>query len=192
VPYRIVEKNPALVRDPQHYVLGSAADLEILERAGIRDAPTAIVTTADDATNIYLTIYCRRLRPSMQIISRATMERNISTLHRAGADLVMSYASMGADAILNVLEQNDLFMLAEGLDVFRYPAPRELVGRTLAESRIREETGCNVIAIEVDGEVDVSPLAGARIEPGSELILIGTPAAERRFHEEFGKRGGHR
>ena len=189
VPYRIVERNPALVRDPEHYVVGSAADLDILERAGIREAPTTIVTTSDDATNIYLTIYCRRLRPNMQIVSRATMERNVSTLHRAGADLVMSYASMGADAILNVLEQNDMFMLAEGLDVFRFPAPPELVGRTLAESRIREETGCNVIAIEVDGAVDASPLAGARIPAGAELILIGTPKAERRFLEEFGREG---
>ena len=189
VPYRIVERNPALVRDPEHYVVGSAADLDVLERAGIREAPTTIVTTSDDATNIYLTIYCRRLRPNMQIVSRATMERNVSTLHRAGADLVMSYASMGADAILNVLEQNDMFMLAEGLDVFRFPAPPELVGRTLAESRIREETGCNVIAIEVDGAVDASPLAGARIPAGAELILIGTPKAERRFLEEFGREG---
>jgi len=189
VPYRIVERNPALVRDPEHYVVGSAADLDVLERAGIREAPTTIVTTSDDATNIYLTIYCRRLRPNMQIVSRATMERNVSTLHRAGADLVMSYASMGADAILNVLEQNDMFMLAEGLDVFRFPAPPELVGRTLAESRIREETGCNVIAIEVDGAVDASPLAGARIPAGAELILIGTPKAERRFLEEFGRAG---
>jgi voltage-gated potassium channel len=188
VPYRIVETNPALLGAPEHYVLGSAADLAVLERAGIRKAPTTIVTTNDDATNIYLTIYCRRLRPNMQIISRSTMERNVGTLHRAGADLVMSYASMGADAMLNVLEQNDVFMLAEGLDIFRFPAPPSLAGRTLVESRIREETGCNVIALEVDGAVSVSPVATDRIPPGAELILIGTPATERRFQERFGRR----
>lgn len=188
VPYRIVEKNPALLGGPEHYVLGSAADIAVLERAGIRKAPTTIVTTNDDATNIYLTIYCRRLRPNMQIISRSTMERNVGTLHRAGADLVMSYASMGADAILNVLEQNDVFMLAEGLDIFRFPVPPSLVGRTLAESRIREETGCNVVALEVDGAVTVSPVATDRLPPGAELILIGTPATERRFQERFGRR----
>ena len=49
-------------------------------------AEGGFVTTNDDATNIYLTIYCRRLRPNMQIISRSTMERNVTTLHRAGAD----------------------------------------------------------------------------------------------------------
>jgi len=185
VPYRIVERKPEMIRDPEHYVLGSAADLAVLERAGIRSAPTTIVTTSDDATNVYLTIYCRRLRPNMQIIARANLERNISTLHRAGADLVMSYASMGADAILNVLEQNDLFMVAEGLDVFRYPAPPALAGRTLAESRIREETGCLVLGIEADGRLAANPPAGAVIPRGAELILIGTTAAERRFMQEF-------
>ncbi|HEY0971868.1 MAG TPA: NAD-binding protein [Gemmatimonadales bacterium] len=191
VPYRIVEKNPAMIRDPRHYVQGSAADLAVLERAGIREAPTTIITTNDDATNVYLTIYCRRLRPNMQIISRSNLERNIATLHQAGADLVMSYASMGADAIFNVLEQNDIFMVAEGLDVFRYPVPRRLAGRTLAESRIREETGCLVLAIESDGEVLTSPSPGAVIPRGAELILIGTTAAERLFMKEFGKRQAH-
>jgi Trk K+ transport system NAD-binding subunit len=185
VPYRIVEKNPAMVRDSEHYVEGSAADRSVLERAGIGAAPTTIVTTNHDATNVYLTIYCRRLRPSMQIIARSNLERNITTLHRAGADLVMSYPSMGADAIFNVLEQNDVFMLAEGLDVFRYPAPATLAGRTLAESRIREDTGCLVLAIEIDGELVPSPPPSTRIPARAELILIGTTAAGRRFKDEF-------
>ena len=185
VPYRIVEKNPAMVRDPERYVLGSAADLAVLEQAGIRAAPTTIITTNDDAVNIYLTIYCRRLRPNMQIISRSNLERNISTLHRAGADLVMSYASMGADAIFNVLEQSEVFMVAEGLDVFRSPVPREVVGKSLAESRIREETGCLVLAIERNDQMQVSPPPTTELGAGDELILIGTTEAERRFMEEF-------
>ena len=185
VPYRIVEKNPAMVRDPELYVLGSAADLSVLERAGIRDAPTAIITTNDDAVNIYLTIYCRRLRPHMQIVSRSNLERNIPTLHRAGADLVMSYASMGADTILNVLQQSEVFMVAEGLDVFRSPAPRRLAGRTLADSGIREKTGCLVLAIESNGDIKVNPPPNSVISEGDELILIGTTEAERKYLAEF-------
>lgn len=190
MPYRIVERKPQMIRDEEHYVMGSAADLGVLEKAGIRGAPTTIVTTNDDATNTYLTVYCRRLRPDMQIIARANLERNISTLHRAGADMVMSYASMGADAILNVLEQNDLFMVAEGLDVFRYPTPPELARRTLADSEIREETGCLVLAIEDHGEVVPNPPANTIIPAGSELILIGTTAAEHRFMKRFRGNGG--
>ncbi|MGH7448923.1 MAG: potassium channel family protein, partial [Longimicrobiales bacterium] len=123
ITYRIVEQDAARVKDPANTIVGSAADIHVLETAGIRESPTTIVTTSDDATNIYLTIYCRRLRPDMQIISRSNLERNVSTLHRAGADFVMSYAAMGANAVFNLLEQDDVVMIAEGLDVFRGPVP---------------------------------------------------------------------
>jgi voltage-gated potassium channel len=186
IPYRIVEKNPKRVRgDGKRYVVGSAAELRVLERAGIHDAPTTLVTTNDDATNIYLTIYCRKLRSDMQIVSRATLERNVSTLHRAGADFVMSYASMGANAIINIIEQDDVVMLAEGLDVFRHPAPQQLVGRTLIESGIREATGCSVVAMETDGGTLINPRPDAPILAGSELILIGTTEGERKFVEMY-------
>src|SRR5690606_22823775 len=184
---RIIEKDPRSVRDSETYILGDAADRECLERAGILEAPTTIITTNDDPTNIYLTIYCRRLRPDMQIVSRSTLERNVSTLHRAGADFVMSYASMGANAIYNVLEQDDVVMLAEGLDVFRYPVPRQLVGKSLAESRIRERTECSVVALELKGKVTINPPPDLALPEGAELILIGTTQGEEKFVQLFEK-----
>jgi len=187
VPWRIVEQNPALERDPERYVIGSAADRAILERAGLAEAGAAVVTTNDDATNIYITLYIRRLRPEMQIVSRATLERNVSTLHRAGADFVMSYSSMGANAVFNVLERGDVVMLAEGLDVFRHPVPPALAGRPLAQTRIREESGCSVVALERKGVAQINPSPEEPLPLDAELILIGTTQAERRFVERFGR-----
>jgi voltage-gated potassium channel len=186
-PWRIVEQNAAMVRDPDRYVVGSAADRAVLERAGLAQAAAAVVTTNDDATNIYLTLYVRRLRPDIQIVSRATLERNVATLHRAGADFVMSYASMGANAVYNVLEKGDVVMLAEGLDVFRHPVPRALVGRTLATTGIREATECSVVALEVEGAAVNNPPPETVLPAGAELILIGTTDAERRFVQTFGR-----
>ena len=192
IDFRIVEQNPERVKIPSKTVIGSAADRAVLTEAGIEQAPTTIVTTADDATNIYLTIYCRKLRPDMQIISRSTLERNVSTLHRAGADFVMSYASMGANAIYNLLERDDLVMVAEGLDVFRRPVPHELVGKTLRDSGIRERTGCSVVAMAVNGRtiVNADPDTPLPDDPDAELILIGSTEGERRYLREFGGKAG--
>lgn len=192
IPYRVLEKNPDRVRNSGMYVVGDAADRECLDRAGLGDTPTTIITTNDDPTNIYLTVYCRRLRPDMQIISRATLERNVSTLHRAGADFVMSYASMGANAIYNALEQGDVVMLAEGLDVFRHPVPSALAGTPLARSRIRERTGCSVVAVEQGQRVTVNPPPDMELPGDAELILIGTTQGERRFIRMFGPSSGQR
>lgn len=149
--------------------------------------PPPWVTTNDDAANIYLTLYVRRLRPNIQIVSRATLERNVTTLHRAGADFVMSYASMGANAVYNVLEKGDVVMLAEGLEVFRHPVPRSLVGQSVSRTGIREATGCNVVALEVGGAALNNPPPETVLPADADLILIGTTDAERRFVQRFGR-----
>jgi Trk K+ transport system NAD-binding subunit len=179
--YRIVELLPERIRDPEKYVLGDAADLAVLERAGIRETAAVLVTTHDDDTNIYLTIYCRRLRPNVQLISRARLERNVATLHRAGADFVLSYASMGANAIFNLLNRSNILMVAEGLDVFEVAVPARLAGRTIAESEIRTKTGCTVIALRDGDQMLVSPAPDQPFPRDGKIILIGTVAAEQDF-----------
>jgi Trk K+ transport system NAD-binding subunit len=185
VPYRIVEKEGALAENNGKYVTGSAADLHTLEKAGINEARSVFITTHDDDINIYLTIYCRKLRPDVQIISRATLERNINKLHAAGADLVMSYASLGANTILNILRPNEILMLTEGLNVFRVPVPLQLGGKPLGRSGIREMTGCSVVAIHSKHGDRLSPGPETVLDTGDELILIGTAEAEALFIETF-------
>jgi Trk K+ transport system NAD-binding subunit len=180
IAYRIIEKKQELIQD-EHYVYGSAADINTLIKAGIKTTPSIIITTHDDPTNIYLTIYCRRLSPNAQIISRANLERNISKLHTAGADLVMSYASMAANTILNLLKPDELLMLAEGLNIFRVVLPPTYIGKSLAESRIRFQTGCNVVAVCEPEDMCVNPEPSFRFGENTELVLIGSDEAESRF-----------
>ncbi len=180
--YRIVEKAPERVRDPEKYVLGDGAELEVLERAGINEATSIIITTHDDDMNVYLAIYCRRLRPDAQIISRTALERNVATLHRAGADFVMSYASTGANAILNLIGRDNILMVAEGLDVFEVEIPDALIGKTISECDIRNRTGCTVVALH-DDEQNTHPMPNpdTPLPSNGRLILIGQADSEERF-----------
>lgn len=190
VPYRVVERDPTQCPTDQGcYVVGDASELEVLQRAGLMEAPTVLITTQDDDTNIYLTIYCRRLRPDTQIISRATHERNVDTLHRAGADFVMSYASLGASTILNLLSAHDLLMVAEGLVLMRMPTPPGLVGRSIASGAVRSRTGCSIVAVVQHGRTTVSPPPNTVLEADAELILIGAAGAEEQLTTCFGARG---
>ena len=185
VDYRIVETKPERIRD-EKYILCSAADLATLETAGIRGTSAVVITTHDDDTNVYLTLYCRKLRPDVQIISRATLERNVSTLHRAGADFVLSYASMGATMIFNVLRKTDILVIAEGLHVAETEVPHGLVGKTLAEAAIPRETQCNVVALRTNGSLKMNPAPDERLETGAELLLICTTEGEQRFMDRYG------
>ena len=189
VDYRVIETNPERIRN-ERYIRGSAADLATLEKAGIRETSAVVITTHDDDTNVYLTLYCRRLRPDVQIISRATLERNVSTLHRAGADFVLSYASMGATMIFNVLRKTDILVVAEGLHVAEADVPSALVGKTLAEAAIPRDTQCNVIAVRTNGEVQMNPAPEVRLSADAELLLICTTDGEQRFVKRYGSAAG--
>jgi len=183
--FRIIESNPDSVSGDGEYVIGNAADLQTLIRAGIQKAPSVFITTHTDDLNIYLTIYCRRLRPDIQIISRATLDRNISILHTAGANLVMSAASLAANTIFNLLISHKVLMVSEGLNIFRVKTHRSLAGKTLIESKIREETGCTVIAIQRGEQMRLNPDPDQRLAASDELILIGTGEAEKLFITQY-------
>ena len=115
----------------------------------------------------------------------STHERSVSKLHVAGADLVMSYASMGAYSIINILKNDEIAMVTEGLNIFNRPMPASLVGKNLIESNIRAKTGCSVIAIKSSEGLTVGPNPSEPLRSQDDLILIGTTEAELKFLDIF-------
>jgi voltage-gated potassium channel len=188
IDFRIIEQSPRRVTIPEKTIIGNAADLEVLEGAGLSKAPTVVITTHDDDTNLYLTLHCRRLRPDIEIIARCTVDKHVAALHKAGADFVQSYASIGATSIFNLLQKSRVVTVAQGLDVFRVPVPDDVAGKTIAESGIRERTGCTIIGYR-DGKVLLpNPGAGVVLEAGHEMVVIGDWASRNKYFEIHGER----
>ncbi len=165
--------------------IGDAADRELLMGAGLADAPSVLLTTNDDAMNIYLAVYCRRLNPELRVISRITHERNIEAIHRAGADFVLSYASLGAEAIMSLLQSRESVILGEGFDLFYIPVPASLAGQLLATSHIRARTGLNVLALRLPSGEVVSAMASTVLAPDCELVMLGSEPQRLDFTKEF-------
>ena len=190
VRVHMVEKSPSYAARAEglvdRLIVGDAADREVLEQAGITQAPSILLTTHDDAMNIYLTVYCRRLNPSARILTRVTHERNIEAIQRAGADFVLSYASLGVHSVLSIVQRRELVVLGEGVDLFHIPLPRGLAGRSLIEADIGARTGLNVIALLAAGDEVQLPSAQTRLAAGSTLIAVGAAEDRERFREAFG------
>ena len=81
--------------------------------------------------NIYLAVYCRRLNAQLRIVSRITHERNLEAIHRAGADFVLSYTTLGIEAVMSLLRGYPPVLLGEGVELFSVPVPASLAGRLL-------------------------------------------------------------
>jgi voltage-gated potassium channel len=189
IPVHLVDRNELLREQladiSGQLFIGDAADRAVLMRAGLHEAPSVLLTTNDDAMNIYLAVYCRRLNPKLHIISRITHEKNLEAIHRAGADFVLSYASLGVESVLSFLHGRELMILGEDVELFAVPLPPTLVGRTLAESDIGAGTGLNVIGIQQNGRVVTNPPAATTLVQGSELFMIGSPQQRQVFTERF-------
>ncbi len=191
VPVHIVEQNPAICKRAgahcQAVFVGDAEDYDLLNEAGVLEAPSVLLTTHDDAMNIYLASYCRQLNPDIRLVSRITHERNMEAIHRAGADFVLSYASLGVESIYSILQGKELIMLAEGVDLFSVELPRSLYGKELADTDIGAKTGLNVVAMQGDGEIRTNLSGSTVLEPGTELLMLGSNQQRQEFIEVFGE-----
>jgi voltage-gated potassium channel len=191
VPVHLVERNAQLAKRWEEVAdrvfAGDAANRELLEEAGIHKAPAVLMTTNDDATNVYLTVYCRRLNPELRIVSRVTRARNIASMQRAGADLVLSYDSLGVETITALARGRPLVLLGEGVELLEVATPPNLAGKALGESEIGARTGLNVVALEVEGEVIQTPGAQTVLAEGSRLIMVGSAEGGEAFRKHFGE-----
>ncbi len=187
---RVVEKDETLrkvikkqIGDP---TIGDAADRDVLLRAGLESAGAVVLTTNSDAVNIHLTVYCRRLKSELNIVSRITHERNTEAIYRAGADFALSYPSLGREYIIARLLGREPVMVGEGGDFFLVPVPQSLAGVSLEASKIGQRSGLIVIAIEEGQQVTrTNPTPDTLLALDQKLLMIGTAAQRMAFSEAF-------
>lgn len=187
----VIERDPALeprLREiADTVIVGDAADRDELGRAGIDHTPSVVLTNNDDAVNIFLALYCRKLNPGARIVSRITHERNLEAIHRAGADFALSYTTIASKYLMSHVLGRDLVILGEGVDVHVVAVPDRLVGRTLAESGIGAETGLTVVGVQTEGKLDTALTAKRRLAADTELVMIGTAEQRTTFQRRYGK-----
>ena len=174
------------MRDDQIDVFpGDAADRALLEKAGIHRVASVLLSTNDDAMNIYLAVFCRRLNPALRIVSRITHERNVEAIHRAGADFVLSYTTLGVESVMSLLRGHELVVLGEGVELFSVAVPARLSGRPLADSGIGSATGMSVVALERGGTLTTGLTRETPLDAGAVLIMLGSLEQRRKFAELF-------
>jgi Trk K+ transport system NAD-binding subunit len=192
VPVHMVEKSGALRKRleglPDRLFIGDAAEPEVLSAAGLADSPGVLITTHDDAMNIYLTVLCRRTAPDVRVVSRITHDRNMAAIRRAGADLALSLTSLGVASAFAALRGHELVILGEGIELHELAVPPSLIGKTLETAGIAARTGLNVIAIQEPDRLVTNPAASTTIEEGSTLCMIGDRTQLEAFREAYGAR----
>ncbi|QAA81230.1 potassium transporter TrkA [Aequorivita sp. H23M31] len=187
----LIDQNPELCKKVKKYCndvfVGKASDYELLKEAGIMEAPSVLLSTHDDAMNIHLASYCRKLNKEVRIVSRISEARNIEIIHRAGANFVLSYATLGSEAVLSISKGQELTILGEGINLFITPVPLSLQKKNLGESGIGAKTGLSVIALKENDEVTTLLSAGTVLPKNAEIVLLGNMEMKTKFNKIFVK-----
>ncbi|MFA6333448.1 MAG: NAD-binding protein, partial [Methanoregula sp.] len=95
IPYMVIELNPDIIRREKStrrpfFLFGDAAQEELLEHAGIRDARALVVVVSDQEIIPRIVHSARQLAPEIYIIARTTHIRHAQYLLDLGADEVVS------------------------------------------------------------------------------------------------------
>src|SRR5450759_1578697 len=185
-PIVVVDRDPDRLHDLEHpTVIGDVTDDRILEAAGIARANALITALDTDASNVYVTLSSRALRPDLVIIARARTEESKSKLLRAGANRAVNPQLIGGRRMAafalqpHVSEFLDVVMHDETLDYriegVEVTTTSPLVGRSLADAALREGTGALLLAIRsATGQFIANPTGDLRLDPPTILIALGT------------------
>ena len=185
----MIEANEKLKREiediPDRLTIGDAADLYVLEQGGLKESSLVILSTNQDAVNIYLSIYCRRLNPNLLIVSRITHDRNLEAIHRAGANFLLSYAPIGAELVMSILLGREPIILGGRVEFFQLKLPKSLSGKTLAECEIGMLTGATVLGVVTAEETVIKFPPEYRFPKNCDVELLATADQLKMFEEIF-------
>ncbi|MEF8779589.1 MAG: TrkA C-terminal domain-containing protein, partial [Haloferacaceae archaeon] len=115
----------------------------------------------------------------------AERTRSLPKIYRAGADYVLSLATVSGRSIASTILEEEILSVGTNVEVLETTAPA-LDGETLSGARIRERTGCTVVAVERDGETFTDLEPEFRFQEGDELVIAGSDEGTNEFLELFG------
>ncbi|WAL60978.1 potassium channel family protein [Thermocoleostomius sinensis] len=194
-PFVIIDQDPERLTDAEELgyrvCQGNASDEQVLQTAGIERAKTLATVLPDDALNVFITLTARGLNPQLTIVARGELPSTEKKLLLAGANHVVSPASISGMRMANLithpntiqfLDQNEdrarlnelLAQMDVQVDELRIPADSPLVGGTIADLEVRGKGTFIVVALrKINGEFLTHPGHEVRLDAGDTVIVLG-------------------
>ena len=165
-----------VANDVTHAVVGDAKDKEVLRVLGVRDMDCAIIAIGDDlAASVLIAMNLQELGVPY-IVSKAHDETHRRVLEKLGVQRVVIPEQENAQRLGRSLHSHNVLEyieLSEDYGILEVPAPKSWVGKTLKGLNVRAKHSVNIIAIENEKTVNVSPSADYEIQAKDILVVLG-------------------
>lgn len=190
---RLLELAERFGPDKLAYVIGDAADDQVLDAAGITRAGCVVAALHEDKDNLFVTVTAVALNPKVRVVAKAVEVSARAKLLRAGAKSVVSPTQIGgmrlaSEAIRPTVTEFLDLMLRDPkknlrIEEVTIPESSTLVGAQLKDTNIRQATKAMVIAIRTEGGYEYNPEPTHRLDKGSTLIVLAETVEMKKLRE---------
>lgn len=177
-----LDQDDDLIKEAQKFssfcLVGKAADPDIITALNVPGLDAVFVSLGDEiSASILVTLHLRDMG-AKRIIVKIVSEDHGRILRKVGAheiifperDMAIRVANyVNAPTIVNYLDLTPEYSIQEVVP------PDKFIGRTLAETRLRQDYGVNVIGISdvLTGKINLNPGADFVIKESDVLVVIG-------------------
>ena len=162
--------------DVTQAVVADARDKEVLRALGVADFECGIVAIGDSLGDSVLATMNLKELGVPYVVCKAYDETHRQVLKKLGADRVVIPEQENAVRLAKSLSsQNvlDYIELSEDYGIIEVPAPKSWQGKSLRDLNVRAKLGVNIIAIEREEQINVSPAADFQIMEGDIMVVLG-------------------
>ncbi|SPA33049.1 putative potassium uptake protein [Cupriavidus taiwanensis] len=164
-------------------VQADSTDVSVMRQLGVADFSHAIVGIGTEMSASLMTLMALTELEIKDIWVKAFTTEHGKIAERIGAHhVVYPEADMGARvAHLITGRMIDFIEFDDGFAIAKIHAPSFTHGKSLTESRVREQTGVTVVGIKRANEEFMHATASTTIEAGDLLVVSGATSKIERF-----------
>lgn len=183
-----IDKNKERVEKYEKFatyaVQANALNEVTLKELGIRNIDHVIVSLGTDIEqSVLITMLLKDLGIN-KVWVKAANDYHRKVLEKIGADRVIHPERDIAKRIAHHITSDkviDYIELSEHHSIVEILASNKIHEQTLSELDVRAKYGCNIIGLQREGDIIVSPSADERVLAGDILIVIGENQDIQRF-----------
>lgn len=178
------ERNPA--GDGVYFVRGDITRVEDLDRAGVREAASAVVFPADasndaDMRSILAVMAIESVAPKVRTVVEANNPAHVEHFRRAHADEVLVTSRLASrllarSALYPGLTDivTDLVSGGDGSELYRVALPDDYCGISVDElsAKLRADHHATLLSVSRQGASITNPPAGFMLQPGDDAVVV--------------------
>lgn len=202
--YVVIDENPEMIQAhaEKHlnllYLVGDAADDDMLIEANITQARGVFAVTGDDSRNLMIALTAKQFNPRVRVVARCNDVRNTEKLRKAGADAIVSPNFTGGMRIASAMLRprvvsflDEMLRSEKHLRIEEIPVPDGFLDRPLGDIHQLRSDHYVLLAVRIGDKWEFNPGREFPVRHGNVLIAMASPEGrkdlERRIEECVGR-----